>query len=148
MVATFTTRQYNHTARLFLGQQVDINNLIVMLLDATGTFDATNVTLEDVAGVANAKEVDGNGWTTGGELFANVVAGTATTDDATLTADEIRVRATGGNIGPAYALVVYDGTSTGDKPLFHVQFSEAVYAGEGTDFLIPGTILNLTYTAP
>ncbi len=148
MVATFTTHQYNHTARRFLAQEVDINNLIVMLLDPTPVFDATDTLLTDVAGVANANEVDGNGWTTGGEVFANVAVTTTTTDDATLAGDDIRVRATGGNIGPASALVVYDGTSAGDAPLFYVAFSEPVYAGEGTDFLVPGTILNLNYTAP
>lgn len=148
MVATFTTRQYNHTARLFLSQQVDINNLVVMLLDNTAVFDATNTTLTAVAGAANAKEVDGNGWTAGGEVFANVAVTTTTTDDATLSADDIRVRATGGNIGPASALVVYDGTNVNDAPLFYIEFSEPVYAGEGTDFLVPGTILNMNYSAP
>ena len=148
MVATFTTRQFNHTSRLFLSQQVDINNLVVMLLDNTAVFDATDTTLVDVAGVANAKEVSGNGWTAGGELFENVVVTTTTTDDATLEGDEIRVRALGGNIGPASAMVVYDGTAVNDPPLFYVEFSEPVYAGEGTDFLVPGTIFNLTYAAP
>lgn len=148
MVATYTTRQYNHTARLFLAQQVDLNNLKVMLLDGDAVFSAANTTLVQVAGVAHVDEVDGNGWTTGGELFENVVVTTTTTDDATLAGDEIRVRATGGNIGPAEAFVVYDDTSASDNPLFFVEFSEPVYAGEGTDFLIPGTILTLSYVAP
>lgn len=148
MVATFTTRQFNHTARLFLAQLVDLNNLKVMLLDPDAVFDATDTTLVQVAGVAHVDEVSGNGWTTGGQLFASVAVTTTTTDDATLAGTEIRVRATGGNIGPASSFVVYDDTSVNNNPLFFVSFSEPVYAGEGTDFLIPGTILTLSYVAP
>lgn len=147
MVATFTTNQYNHTSRKFLAQDVDLNNLKVMLLDATAAFDATDTTLTDVAGAANAKEVSGNGWTAGGELYENVSVTTTTTDDATLAGDEIRVRATGGNIGPARNFVIYDDTNVDDAPLFFVAFSEDVYAGVGTDFLIPGAILTLNYSA-
>ncbi len=148
MVATFTTRQFNHTTKLFLSQQVDIGNLVVMLLDATATFDATDTTLLEVAGVAHAKEVDGNGWATGGQVFASVGVTTTTTDDATLAGDEIRIRATGGSIGPTSAMVVYDATHVDDAPLFYVEFSEPIYAGVGTDFLVPGTIINLNYVAP
>ena len=131
-----------------LAQQVDLDNLKVMLLNNSASFDATDTTLVEVAGAANANEVSGNGWTAGGELFANVAVTTTTTDDATLAGDDIRVRATGGNIGPAYNFVVYDDSDADDAPLFFVQFSEAVYAGEGTDFLVPGAILRLIYTAP
>lgn len=148
MVATYVTKQYNHTARKFLAQDVSLANLKVMLLDPTAVFDAANTTLTQVAGAANAKEVKGNGWATGGQLFTNVAVTTTTTDDATLAGDDIRVRATGGNIGPASAFVLYDDANANDAPLFFVQFSEPVYAGEGTDFLIPGVILKLVYTAP
>lgn len=148
MVATYTTTQYNHTARKFLAQDVDLDALTVMLLDDTATFVATNTTLEQVAGTANAKEVANGGWTVGGELFENVSVNTTTTDDAQLVGDEIRIRATGSIIGPASAFVVYDASDPDNAPLFYVQFSEEIYAGEGTDFLIDGLILTLTYMAP
>jgi hypothetical protein len=147
MPATFITRQYNHSARKFLAQNVNLATLKVMLLDPTAAFVATNTTLVEVAGAANAKQISGNGWAVGGQLFANVAVTTTTTDDATLAGDDIRVRAVGGNIGPASAFVLYDDTDVNDAPLFYVQFSEPVYAGVGTDFLIPGVILKLTYTA-
>lgn len=148
MVATFTTYQYNHTARRFLAQLVDLAGLKVMLLGAGPSFDPTDTTLVQVAGAAHAGQVSGNGWALGGELFDNVGVTTTTTDDATLAGDEIRIRAVGGNIGPANSMVVYDDTDPDDAPLFFVHFSEPVYAGEGTDFLVPGAILRLVYTAP
>lgn len=148
MVATYVTTQYNHTARKFLSQTVNLNTLKVMLLDPTATFNAANTTLAQVAGVGNTKQVANGGWATGGQTFLNVSVVTTTTDDAQLIGDDIRVRATGGNIGPASAFVVYDDSDANDAPLFYVQFSEAIYAGEGTDFLIKGLILTLMYTAP
>lgn len=148
MVATYVTTQYNHTARKFLAQDVNLSALTVMLLNANATFNATHTTLTQVAGAANVNQVSGNGWTAGGEVFANVQVVTTTTDDAQLIGDDIRVRATGGNIGPARAFVVYDNSDANDAPLFYVQFSEDVYAGPGTDFLINGLILTLTYMAP
>lgn len=148
MPATFTTRQYNHTARKFLAQQVSLTSLKVMLLAAGTTFNATHTTLNQVAGAGHTAEVANGGWAVGGQAFANCAVTTVTTDDARLAGDDIRVRATGGIIGPASALVVYDDADASDAPLFFVEFSEPVYAGEGTDFLVPGVILNLTYAAP
>lgn len=145
MPATFTTYQYNHTARLFLAKLVDLAALKVMLLNPSAVFTAANTTLVQVAGAAHVNQVSGNGWSVGGHLFANVAVTTVTTDDARLAGDEIRVRATGGNIGPASSMVIYDDTAANDPPLFYVAFSEPVYAGVGTDFLVPGTILNLTH---
>lgn len=143
----FVTTLYNHTTKMFLGQEVNLATLKVMLLDNTATFDATDTTLVDVAGAAHAKEVDGNGWATGGPLIENVIASIATTDDARLDADEVRVRATGGPIGPAEAAVVYLADGADNPPLIYIDFNEALTAGTGVDFLIPcNPIIRGTYT--
>lgn len=144
-----TVSLYNHTARL-LGS-LDLENLRVMLLDNTAAFVATDTKLVDVAGVANAKEVDGNGWTTGGEFLANVEWKTVTNNDAILDCDDVSVIATGGVIGPAYAAVYYDDTHPDDAPIAFVNFGEAVDAGDATPFLItisPNGIARIDYTLP
>ncbi|UUP19496.1 hypothetical protein [Nitratireductor thuwali] len=145
----FTTTLFNHTTRLFMGQLVNLPNLKVMLLDSTAAFDPTNTTLEQVAGVGNAKEVSGSGWTAGGEPLANVVAATVGSDDGALNADEVRVRATAGDIGPAYALVIFDDLDANKAPLIYTDFGGALTAADGVDFLIPlSPFLTGTYTAP
>jgi hypothetical protein len=92
------------------------------------TFTASETALTAV----NAAAVSGNGWTAGGEAIANAAITITTTDDATLDGDDISVTATGGDIGPADALVVVDGTN--NKPLFHYAFASAQTAGDGTPF--------------
>ena len=125
---------YDHTLRL--AGSLDLTNLRIMLLDNTATFARANTALVDVAGAAHAKEIDGNGWTTGGEFLANVEWKTVTTNDAILDCDDISVVASGGMIGPAYAAVFYDDAHPSDAPLIYVDFGEAVSAGEATPFLL------------
>ena len=144
-----TVTLYNHTTRL-LGS-LDLDNLRCMLLDDTASFVASHTTLTDVAGAMHAKEVSGNGWTTGGEFLANVEWKTVTTNDAILDCDDISVVATGGIIGPAYAAVYYDDTHPDDAPLVYIDFGEAVDAGEATPFFItisPNGIIRTDYTLP
>jgi hypothetical protein len=49
-----------------------------------------------------------------------------------LDGDDISITASGGDIGPAAALVVVDATSS--KPLFHYLFPSSQTAGDGTPF--------------
>lgn len=140
-----TVRLYNHTTALIAGQTVDLDNLKVMLLDDDSAFDATDTTIDAVSNTG-AYEVFGNGWTEGGETLTSVTATTVTTNDALIDADDVDVTATGGNIGPAYAAVIYDATS--DKPLKHIDFGQAWTAGETTPFKlrILAGLFNLDYT--
>lgn len=144
-----TVSNYNHTAKLLLGAEVDHTDLAIMLLDETASFNASNVTLADVAGVSNDKEVYGNGWEQGGENLSNVAASIVTTNDAILDCDDPVVTATGGPIGPAYAAVIYEKTT--EAPLQYIDFGEAVTAGEATDFRViisANGIFRLDYTLP
>ncbi|MGP9819169.1 hypothetical protein ACTZWW_04060 [Salinarimonas sp. NSM] len=117
---------------------VGIGNMTlkVMLLDNTASFSAADATLTAVAGSANAREVSGNGWTAGGETLDNVAVTTVSTNAARVDADDVRVRATGGNIGPASAAVIYDDADASDRPLAYVAFDSVREASDGTDFLI------------
>lgn len=144
-----TVKNYNHTARLLAS--LDLVNLRIMLLDNTATFDATHTTLNGVAGVGHTKEVDGNGWDTGGEFLANVEWKTVSLNDSILDCDDVLVTATGGVIGPAYAAVIYDDTNADDAPLQYVDFGEAVSAGDATPFLVQisaNGIFRIDYTLP
>ncbi|MCW5695774.1 MAG: hypothetical protein KIS96_03455 [Bauldia sp.] len=128
-----TVSVYNHTTALFLDQSVDLNSLKLMLLDDSASFDATDAHVDDVSD-SGGFEVDGGGWTTGGETLTSVGVTTVTTNDAMLDADDVDVTATGGDIGPADAAVIYDATS--GKPLAYIDFDSSITAVEGTNFLV------------
>jgi len=130
-MATFS--QYNHTEKLLANGEITYTTLKVMLLDNTTAFDATHTTLAQASDSAN-DEVDGSGWSTGGETIANGAVTITTTNDATLDGDDISVTASGGAIGPASALVIYDDTHASDAPLWHYEFDSPETAGVGTDF--------------
>lgn len=121
---------YNHTAKLFANGEVSLSDLTFMLLDNSGTFDATDTDISDVS----TNQVSGSGWTAGGEAIANAAVTVTTTNDATLDGDDIEVTATGGPIGPAYYGVIYDSDS--GNLLFHVNFDGAKQADSGTPFKV------------
>lgn len=141
MAVTITL--YNHATKLLANKEVDLTALKVMLLNTSGAFDATDTDITDVS----TNEVDGSGWTTGGETLANVAVTTVSTNDAKLDADDVEVTATGGAIGPAEYAVIYDSAS-GDLIAF-IDFDGAKEAGETTPFKIVWSangIVTFTYT--
>lgn len=131
-------QHYNHTAKLYLAQEVDLTNLKAMLLNDDAVFNAADETIEDVAGVANVNEVAGNGWAAGGEVLAVDVI-TASTNHGIVDAADVSKTATGGDIGPTYKVVILDATN--DLVLHFDTFASPRTANEGVDFLlvIPST---------
>lgn len=125
-----TIHIYNHTAKLFANGEVSLSDLKVMLLDSDASFDATDTDISDVS----TDEVDGGGWTTGGEALAGAAVTTVTTNDAKLDANDIEVTATGSAIGPADSAVIYDSDS--GNLLFFIAFGESKQADIGTPFKI------------
>jgi hypothetical protein len=126
---------YNHTAKLFANSQVTLAALKAMLVGASYTFDATETAMT----TAQAQEVSGNGWAAGGEAIASAAVTQVTTNDAMLDGDDISKTATGGAIGPASGVVVYDSTGAGystRRPLFYYAFPSAKTADSGTPFVI------------
>ncbi len=131
-----TISAYDHTVKKLVNKEVTYTTLKAMLLDNTATFTAADTTLNQVAGTGHTKEVSGNGWTTGGLTLDNVAITTITTNDAKLDADDVVATASGGQIGPAYAAVIYDDTDSNDAPLFYIDFGGVQAAGDTTDFKI------------
>jgi len=132
-----TISQYNHTAKLLFNKEITFNTLKVMLLDGTTAFDATHTTLAS-ATASGTDEVSGNGWTAGGETIGSVAVTLVTTNDAKIDGNDVSKTATGGDIGPAAAAVIYDDTMTSpaDAVLWHIDFGGSETAGVGTDFVI------------
>jgi hypothetical protein len=128
-----TMSLFDHTVKLFANKEVTFTTLKLELLDATATFAAAATTKGAVDG-AGAKEVSGNGWTSGGKTLTTVAVTQVTTNDAILSADNISQTASGGSIGPAYAALLYDSTSS--KPLIYIDFGQSQSAGDTTDFKI------------
>lgn len=150
-----TSYYYNHTAKLLLNQDVDLNNLKAMLLDGAyaALYDATDTTVDAVVGALSgsplerAHEVYGYGWTQGGEALANYTVTIVNTDDALLDADDISASvSSSGDLGPSYAALIYDATN--DYPLVFNDFGEAKTAGAGTLMLLnfPNGVISVTYT--
>lgn len=119
---------YNHTRNLIQSGAVDLDALRVMLVSTQYSFSASAT---NMAGIT-AEEISGNGWPAGGPLIANVTSTVTDTNASALDGDNISVTATGGDIGPAAGLVVWDATN--DRPLFYYEFPEPQTAGAGTDF--------------
>jgi hypothetical protein len=125
-----TISLYNHTRKKFANGEVNMGDLKVMLLNASGVFSASHTNISSLS----ANEVSGNGWTAGGEPLANAAVTIANTSEGKFDADDISRNATGGSIGPAYAAVIYE-VASGDV-LAHIDFGQAQQAGVGTDFKI------------
>lgn len=150
-----TAHVYNHTLSLIAGQTVDNDNLKVMLLTSSAAFDATDTSIDDVAGALSGSPAErdyefyGNSWPQGGKVVANVASNTITTNDAAVTGDQLVETASGGNIGPCRFILLYDATSM--KPLVLYDLGQDEYAGDTTDFKLtfdllgtPGRIYTLT----
>lgn len=133
-----TVSTYNHTAKklLDLSMTDEAANFYVELLDNSASFTATD-TAKTTVDNAGGYEVDGNGWTTGGENLTSVDVTVVTTNDAMIDAADVAVTATGGAVGPAYAALIYVNEGDADttySPLWYVDFGEAKTATTGNDF--------------
>lgn len=126
-----TVSHYNHTRKRFLNQEIELGSLKVMLL--TGhVFDATDT---DISAI-DPDEVSGGGWPAGGEPIGGVTASITNTNEAKLDATDVSVNATGVQIGPATAAVIYQDVSGLAFPLWHIDFGQALLAEVGAPFRI------------
>jgi hypothetical protein len=122
-----TITKYNHTRKLFANQQIALANIKLMLL--TGhTFSAAHTAIASISG----DQVSGNGWTAGGITLSGAAVTVVNTNEAMLDAADVGPTATGGDIGPATAAVLYD--ATGNFPLYYIDFDGTQTAGVGTPF--------------
>lgn len=130
-----TISRYNHTAKLVMNKELNYATLKVMLLNASASFTASNTTLAQVTN-SGAYQVSGNGWTAGGLTIANAAVTVVATSGAMIDGDDVSATATGGNIGPAFAAVIYDDSHGSDAPLWFIDFDGSQEAGDGTDFKV------------
>jgi len=128
-----TIQPYNHTLTRFnTGLNLQANTYKMMLLNNDAVFDATDTTLVEVAGVDNANEIFGNGWTEGGETLANVVAAVYDTNGFKFDADNLSVELTD-ELGPIYKFVVYNDTAADDPPVLFGTHSTAITVPAGNN---------------
>jgi hypothetical protein len=139
-----TIALYNHSAKVFANNEVNIANLKVMLVN-NYTFDPFDSNMNYI----DNQEVWGNGWPAGGQAVAGAAITVVTVNDAMLDANDISVTASGGTIGPATGAVLYEADSPGGLPLAYIDFQGSESAGNGTNFNISWNasgIVTWTYT--
>jgi hypothetical protein len=147
-----TISAYNHTRKKLwdLSLVDEAGNFYVMLLDGTTAFSAAHTTV-DQASDTGADEVDGNGWDAGGESIADLAVSIVSTSGAKIDATDISVTATGGDIGPASAALIYvdeGGLGSTKTPLFHLAFDPAKTAALGDPFTIQWDAAGIASSVP
>lgn len=114
------------------------DTLKIILMDTTFAFDRdAHATLADVISSPSHELPTGNGYTQQNKTLSG---GTLTEDDANdrayRTFDNVTWTASGGDIGPTGAAVIYDDTTSDDTVVGCIDF--------GTDYTIPnGSSLQL-----
>ena len=122
---------------------LDSDSLVIILLDATGTYDASHTQLSDISG---SEIPPGNGYTQQTATLTSVTwtrSGVVTTLDA----DDVTWTASGGSLIARHAVIYSD---TNDLLLCHVDFDAEQTATDGTPFTIrwhAAGILTLTTAA-
>lgn len=126
------TRLFDHTIkRLAIGGDAVGDDYRAILCSAL-TFDATVTTL---AGLTYTEIPNANGYTTNGQLLANVAVTQHATSGGKFDADDLSWSASGGTI-PATHLLLFNDTQTGDPPLLVVDFEGTRTAPDGQNFLV------------
>lgn len=93
-------QNYNHTAKMLQPGGVSTSDTwLVILLDSNAVFDADHTTIAEATN-SGAWEVFGNGWSEGGEEITNVSGEISGDSGGAVTADDIRVKIFGGDLGP------------------------------------------------
>lgn len=134
-----TISWYNHALSKLVGLGVtpQASNFYVELLDSNASFDATDTTKDQVDN-SGAYEVDGSGWTTGGENLSSVAISVYDTDKAAMDFADVSVTVTGSTLGPASAALIWLQESGGatESPIWYINFGGPVSKAVGEDFTI------------
>jgi hypothetical protein len=128
---------YNHTAkRQIAGENSISDEYKVVLLNASGTFNAAHVTLDEVT-ASGSYEVYGNGWTQGGEVISTMSAAISETDSGIITADALSVPISGGDLGPFSYFVIVNTTDSGSPPVAHIELDSPQTVPDGYTWHCP-----------
>lgn len=112
---------------------LDTNVFKAALVKSTYVFDAAHENF--TTSVQPQELASGNGYTAGGITLTGVTWGyNAGTGKTVFDADDPTWTATGGDLGPAIGLVIYDATA--DKLIWYIDFGGAKTAGASVDFKI------------
>lgn len=121
---------YNRYKANLLNKEIDMeaDTIKVILLDNSHTFDADNNELTDV----NTNEISGTGYTTGGEIIANITVTQDDTNDKAYFDGDNTAWSTA--TFSAYHAVIYDDTISGDPLIASIDFGgeKDVSAGDFT----------------
>lgn len=116
-----TINFYNHTAkRQMAGENSISDEYKIVLLNSSGTFNATHVTLDECT-ASGSYEVYGNGWSQGGEAIPTMSAAISGTASGVITAAALNVPIAGGDLGPFSYFVIANTTDSGSPPVAHVE---------------------------
>lgn len=121
-IASTPAQLYNDALRRMLNGSVDMANLKVALVSSAATFNATHTTL---AAAVSTHEVYGSSWPQGGIDIDTAAVGTGT--DAAGASLTVSIPSTNLNTAGTLtfrAMIIYDNTDAGDRPLVFVDFGE------------------------
>ena len=135
----------NHVKYMMAIGEVDLVDdvLKVILMNTTFVFDKdTHATL---AAVTSDQLASGNGYTQNDKtLTTKAVAEDDAGDKATFTCDDPAWTASGGDIGPFGAMIVYDDTTADDTVIACVDFGADYTIVNGTSFTAQDLVINLS----
>jgi len=117
------------------------DTLKIILMNTTFTFDPdAHATLADVTADQLATE---NGYTQNDEtLVVDSHTEDDTADKAVIIYDDVIFSASGGDIGPSGAAIIYDDTTADDTVIGCIDYEEDFTVTDGTSFQINAVTLN------
>jgi hypothetical protein len=124
---------YNHVARDVLGGDNSKSHTYkLMLLNSTAVFNPTHELLSSVS----SHEVTGTGWSAGGFTLTGAVVALVTTNDATLSFDNVEFVVQDGGLGPFRSYVIYNSSRTGNPLIGMATLASDITIPEDTTFEI------------
>jgi len=129
-----TATASNHF-KWYLLDNIKSNTFKVILMSSGFTFDEdAHATLADVT---SSQLSTGYGYTQDNKALSNVVVTESDVQDkGVLSCDDVTFTASGGDIGPFIAAIIYDETSSDDTILTCLTYDTAQTISDGTSFQI------------
>ena len=137
----------NHAKYQMAAKQIDLtatgDAIKLILMNTTFTFDKdAHATLSDVTSDQLATEY---GYTQDNITLSNQALTEDDTDDnASFTADDVTITASGGDIGPTGAYILYDDSTADDTILACVDFGTDHTIGDGLSLRIQNIEITIT----
>ncbi len=141
---TTTVTLSNHAKYQLANKKVDLaaDVLKIILMDDTFVFNEdTHATLADVTA---SQLATGNGYTQNDKTLASGALTEDDTDDrAEYVCTDVTFTASGGNIGPSGAYIIYDDTTTDDTVICCGEFSSDYTISDGSSLQLQNIQINV-----